>query len=163
MLVDIREFKSFPIIKKRFLAKFPKNYKEESMIDSCWNWEGAKSNKYGEIWYGSERYRAHRMSYIVFKNPIRSDQLVRHTCDNPLCVNPKHLILGNQQANMRDCVERTRQGSQKLNEEAVKVIKWMLKYKPKRGLATKLASLHNVTIGTISNIKTERIWPWVKV
>lgn len=33
---------------------------------------------------------------------------VRHTCDNPRCINPEHLILGTQQENIQDMMERGR-------------------------------------------------------
>ena len=65
--------------------------------------------------------------------------------------------------NSVDMVKRNRQGAQKLNEEAVKVIKWMLKYKPRRGLAIKLAELYNVLPNTISQIKCNQRWAWIKV
>jgi len=163
MIIDIREFKSFPQFKERFLSYLPKNYQDGSMIDSCWNWQGADKNFYGKIKYGRENYSAHKMAYIIFNGPIRSDQIVRHICDNPSCMNPKHLILGNYQDNSMDMVKRNRHGSKRLNEECVKVIKWMLKYKPSRGLVNKLANLHNVSPGLISNIGTGRKWAWVKV
>ena len=34
--------------------------------------------------------------------------VVRHTCDEPACVNPKHLIKGTQKENVRDAIERNR-------------------------------------------------------
>jgi hypothetical protein len=162
--IDIRNFKSFTQFKERFLSYFPENYQDESMTDSCWNWKGSTTfyPGYGIITYG-KRYVAHKMSYITFKGPVRSDQVVRHTCDNKCCVNPKHLILGTQSDNLIDAVKRNRQGLQKLNEECVKVIKWLLKYKPEKGLASKLARLHNVHISTISDIKRSKTWSFVAV
>lgn len=35
-------------------------------------------------------------------------EVVRHTCDNPRCINPEHLIGGTQVDNMQDCVKRGR-------------------------------------------------------
>jgi hypothetical protein len=134
------------------------------MIDSCWNWEGTISSTHcGLISYGGFTYTAARMSYLTFNGPVRSDQVVRHTCDNRICVNPKHLILGSYSDNSRDMIERNRGGCQKLNEECVKVIKWMLKYKPKRGLSAKLARLHKVDERVIAHIKAGNSWSWVKV
>jgi hypothetical protein len=60
-------------------------------------------------------------------------------------------------------VKRNRHGSQKLNEECIKVIKWMLKHKPKHGLASKLAQLYGITPQAIYDIKKENTWSWVKV
>jgi hypothetical protein len=86
-----------------------------------------------------------------------------HTCDNPCCVNPNHLILGTNQDNIIDSVNKNRWHTAKLNTEAVKVIKWMLKYKPERGLASKLARLHGVGRSVISSIQNKKIWTSVKV
>jgi hypothetical protein len=164
MVVNMHNFKNFPQFKNRFLSYLPKNYKDESMIDSCWKCgRSKKSANYTRIKYGNDSYQAHRISYIIFNGPIKSDQVVRHTCDNKYCVNPKHLILGTQADNLRDMVKRNRQAHQKLNEECVKVIKWMLKYKPEKDLALKLARLHNVTPETISAIKRGLSWAWLKV
>jgi hypothetical protein len=60
-------------------------------------------------------------------------------------------------------IERNRGGCQKLNSEAVKVIKWMLKYKPKRGLAVKLASLYGISPSVIYRIKKGYSWRYIKV
>lgn len=42
---------------------------------------------------------------------LRDDQVVRHSCDNPPCVNVLHLMVGTQKDNSRDMVERGRAGS----------------------------------------------------
>jgi hypothetical protein len=161
---DIRNFKSFPQFKERFLSFFPDNAFKPGQNDICWNWQGAiSSSNYGSIYYGNKSYLTNRMSYMTFKGPIRSNEIVRHTCDNPQCVNPQHLILGNLSDNAIDMVKRNHQGNQKLNEECVKVIKWMLKYKPEKGLAIKLARLHGVNVGNISRIKNNKRWFWIHV
>ena len=161
--IDIRNFKSFPSFKARFLSYFPENYQDESMVNFCWNWQGSCRGNYGVTCYGQKMYSASRMSYITFNGPVQADQLVRHTCDNPRCVNPRHLLLGDDASNAIDAVKRNRQGHQKLNEECVKVIKWMLKYKPAKGLVKKLASLHKVSPATIYDIKAGKTWGWLQI
>lgn len=44
--------------------------------------------------------------------------VIRHTCDNPRCINPQHLIAGTQADNIRDKVERGRQSLGRLLEHA---------------------------------------------
>jgi len=132
--------------------------------DDCWPWLGNTNYKgYGEFYFQGNRYRTHQLSYQIFNGGNEKNLLVMHTCDNPCCVNPKHLILGTHQENIIDSVKKDRWHKAKLNVECVKVIKWMLKYKPERGLASKLARLHGVGRSVISEIAAGKVWSFVKV
>lgn len=162
--VDIRTFSGFPKFKKRFLSYLPSKYKE--MEDQCWNWLGSKNSStgYGRLGWGKkDRYDAHKISYLIFKGQIPLNTIVRHTCDNRICVNPNHLIIGTHYDNSVDSVKRGRQGHQKLNEECVKVIRWMVKNNFNPGLIQKLADVHNVTRQTINDIIKNRSWTWVQI
>lgn len=86
--------------------------------DECWTWQGTKQapNKIGER-YGtfgvSERgknvtYRAHRLAYILTYGRLDPDAVIMHTCDNPLCVNPAHLVAGTQKENAEDMARKGR-------------------------------------------------------
>jgi hypothetical protein len=164
MQLDIRKFKSFPTFKRRFLKRISTKYFTKEYENKCWLWIGDKHKQgYGYIKWGNQRYRTHRISYLIFNGLIPYDKEVRHKCNNSSCINPKHLLLGNHSDNMIDMIKANTRCNQKLNEEAVKVIKWMLKYKYKRGLITKLAKLYKVAPPTIGSINTERNWGWIKV
>ena len=164
-MTDNKKNKELTQFVTKFLSNLPEDYLFPEMADQCWLWQGTKrGNGYGAISWGRHNaHQAHRVYYMIFNGDIPEDQVVRHTCDTPLCVNPKHLILGSRSDNSVDSVKRNRHGNQKLNEEAVKVIKWMLKYKPKYGLSAKLARLYNVLPSAIRKIKNGSTWAHVKV
>jgi len=160
---DIRNYKSFSQFKKTFLTKLPKNYNDENMYDLCWNWKDSTNNKYCKIRYGSENYYVHRMSYMIFKGPISYGLLVRHTCDNPGCVNPNHLILGSHSDNINDMCQRGRHvGNKKLTIKEVIEIKIALK-SSYHGLVKELAVKYDVVPMAISLIKANKRWSWVTI
>lgn len=84
---------------------------ERGTPDECWTWTAEKhSNGYGIFtdWTGGRhRFLAHRMALLI-AGVVVGDQVVRHDCDNPPCVNPAHLRTGTQADNIRDAVERGR-------------------------------------------------------
>lgn len=51
---------------------------------------------------------AHRLAYELFVGYLPSGALARHTCDNPACHNPSHLIPGTHQDNKNDSVSKGR-------------------------------------------------------
>ena len=57
---------------------------------------------------------------MLNKGHICEGQIVRHSCDNPWCVNPDHLDLGTHAENAVDSVRRNRRTNQKRTEEQVK-------------------------------------------
>lgn len=63
---------------------------------------------------GATNY-AHRVSYILFVSPIKTNDVIRHTCDNPICVNPNHLLKGTHADNVRDRVSRNRSAKDEFN------------------------------------------------
>lgn len=86
---------------KRFWSKVDKkaNY-------ICWKWQGkarcGKSYLYGQFWLKGKNVTPHRVSYELEYGDFDKTLHVLHHCDNPICVNPKHLFLGTNEDNIRD-------------------------------------------------------------
>lgn len=60
--------------------------------NGCWDWKGyIKPSGYGIFSYRGFQYRAHRISYSIFKTELNIDLVLDHICMNKCCVNPKHL------------------------------------------------------------------------
>lgn len=76
----------------------------------CWEWTaGCFKRGYGAFAYDDHRPGyAHRFSYELHHGPIPEGKVVRHTCDNPKCVNPDHLKVGTQRDNIMDAINRDR-------------------------------------------------------
>lgn len=94
------------------IASAPKRFWKWVVRESneeCWIWVGrVDKDGYGRIGVNYKMLRAHRFSYELYVGKIPPDMLVRHTCDNPPCVNPDHLVLGTSIDNVADRVSRQR-------------------------------------------------------
>jgi HNH endonuclease len=79
--------------------------------DECWLWQAAKNNRgYGVIGRGPAAdgiVLAHRASFAIASGRWPTGSLA-HTCDNPPCVNPGHLVEGSHLDNMRDMIAKGR-------------------------------------------------------
>jgi len=81
----------------------------EKQPSGCWVWMGSKYGKgYGKICMNGRNTSAHRVSWMLNRGPIPDGLCVLHKCDNPPCVNPKHLFIGTLKDNAQDCVLKGR-------------------------------------------------------
>lgn len=127
----------------------------------CWEWTGTRNgNGYGRAWMDSKWVAAHRHSYIQFKGPVPDGLHVRHLCHNRLCCNPDHLDVGTAKENAQDSIDAGRfirgaaSGNAKLTDADVIAIR----QNPTQLKTRELAEKFGVSAGTISNIKTGKVW-----
>lgn len=140
--------------------------------NECWLWNGAVTGSkvsYGAFWDGSKLVRAHRFSFELFtgtKIPSKMDGC--HTCDIPLCVNPRHIFPGTRQDNADDCKAKGRvrhpilRGEEnartKYSSEQALEVKRLLDDGVKQ---SEIARLTGVTITSIGAIAQGRTWSHV--
>lgn len=82
--------------------------------EGCWLWGASSDGRYGLFKAGNKITRAHRWIFVCLNGPIPEGLVVRHKCDNSLCVRPDHLELGTQSDNARDRVARGRHAQLRL-------------------------------------------------
>lgn len=137
--------------------------------DECWLWTGARRGKsgYGCLKIDGKMLNAHRASYIAHYGEISDGQLVCHTCDNRLCVNPSHLFLGTYQDNYQDAKRKDRNtrgerhGNSKLTDSDVLAIREA--YNNRRyGTVVTLCNQYGVASSTIRRIGTGGTWTHVR-
>ena len=84
-------------------------YVQKGKPDECWLWTKSTNNDgYGHFGFKGRMIDAHRATAEIIYGPLTSDIVVRHSCDIPLCCNPKHLLMGTQADNIADCHRRKR-------------------------------------------------------
>lgn len=165
--------------KRMFWAKV--SIKEDDNL--CWEWMGSTNTRgYGHTEFNGVATAASRKAYMLHNNIILQDRkmLVCHSCDNPVCCNPKHLFLGTSKDNVRDMVkkgrgkgqyvagaikkyEEIRRGSKnhmaKISEKDV--IKIRKLWRKKEMSLKEIAILFNMASATISQIANYKRWKHV--
>ncbi len=119
---------------------------------------------YPRIQRGKDKIRGNRCLYTMNHGEIPPGMVVMHTCDNPHCINPEHLILGTHKENMADRQQkgRTKVGSEngkaKLNDEQVYYIRFISKES-----TAVLAEQYHVDQTTIRKIRKGKTYPNVTI
>lgn len=140
--------------------------------NECWHWLGRSNQPYGYtgiLPYGVVRFQgnitmAHRVSFMLKKGPIPEGHIIRHTCDNPKCVNPNHLISGTYKENSQDAIQRgrfnVRRGEKvntaKLNEHQVRLLR--KKFQEKKLSALEISLLMGMRLVSVYRMLQGHSW-----
>jgi hypothetical protein len=133
--------------------------------DGCWIWKGYKRpGGYGEAYFGSkpnrERVLAHRLAWEVeFGDP--GDMVVCHHCDNPSCVNPRHLFLGTRADNNADRNAKDRQAKGERNGPAKLTEAQVVEIRADPRTHREVALQYGVKETAIGSIRLRKTWSHV--
>jgi hypothetical protein len=107
----MRSSKPYPKLTGRDCQRFDgkrAEARQRTNAKGCWLWSGKPNrNGYGVFGAGTARL-AHKQSYTQALGKVPAGMVVRHTCDERLCVRPEHLLLGTTADNSLDMVKRGR-------------------------------------------------------
>jgi len=152
-------------VKARFWAKVDKRGPDE-----CWEWTAYRDvGGYGRFRFGGKDRAATHVSIAIDTGQLpHPGQFACHHCDNPGCVNPRHLFLGSLADNNADRDSKgrgrwvkvpahvkargSRHGSAKLSEAIIPLI--LADTRAQRTIAAD----YGVSQSTVLRIKNGRMW-----
>lgn len=140
--------------------------------DACWEWQSYKDpNGYGRlnVRQSSKTYipkLAHRISYELAVCEIPEGKHVCHKCDNPGCVNPSHLFIGDAAANCSDKIAKGRMrygvsrgekhGRARLTEKMVREIRASV------GPSRVVAEKYGISSRQVRAVRSREVWQHVE-
>jgi hypothetical protein len=135
--------------------------------DRCWLYQPAISRgRYDNfsVWREGKAVTvlAHVYAYERAHGPLGEGLVVRHTCDNPACVRPDHLVAGTYADNSHDAMERDRLATgerhplARLTEAQVREIR---RLRAVGGWSfSRLGARFGISKRTVQNICARRTW-----
>ena len=136
----------------------------------CWPWRGGRSGGgYGRFnvpkpGKGYTSVAATRVMMYLMHGAFNESLVVRHTCDNPPCVNPEHLLLGTRLDNAKDMTDRQRQARGELHPKTTLTERIVVEIR-RRALGgepfTSIARDMGLNINTVISIAKGRTWKHV--
>lgn len=160
------------------------------VVEGChcrvWDMKSRRGG-YGRLWDGTRLVDGHRLSYEVNVQPIPAGMDVMHRCDNPPCIEAKHLKAGLPVENTADMIAKGRhlegrriggekrrgrpshqRGSlsvrAKLTEDQAREIKSRLvgrRGRDKRKWPSRVALEFGVSLSLVLGIRDGRNWSWL--
>lgn len=151
---------------KRFWSKVNKA-SGQGPNGGCWEWKAGRYLKagYGKFWLSGQTCIASRVLCFIVTGVDPGPLVMRHTCRNPPCCNPEHLLTGTEQDNIDDRERdgQTRRGEKhycaKLTEE---IVREMRKVPVEKWNKPALADENGVSRQCINKVAWGRSWKHVQ-
>lgn len=167
---DLRNEETGRFIKQSAVVRFWAKVNKRGP-DDCWPWMAGKDNwGYGMFWLEDRTLHASRVAWLLTNGSIPEGMEICHSCDNPLCVNPRHLFMGSQLVNIADRENKGRRDEHlppiskgekhpraKLNDDLVRMARDAYK-SGVYGAVGKLAKAYGVNYYTLYNAASNRVW-----
>lgn len=136
---------------------------------ACWNWTASlRPTGYGQMRYLGTTELAHRVSWVLFRGPIPKAKNaygtlnILHHCDNPKCVNPEHLFIGDQADNANDAVSKRRWGKRgcvgERHGKAILTERTVRNIRASPLSAQQLARKYKISKSAIQHVLKRRSW-----
>ena len=130
----------------------------QNLLTGCMEWTGTVNRKgYGSIRCDRKMKKVYRVVWEAVFGPVPDGLHVLHHCDNPACVETKHLFLGTNKENIKDKCDKDRSGK-KLCIDDAKKIKEMLSSKMS---VYSIARMFDVHPCSITRIRDGKRWAYV--
>ncbi|KKN69881.1 hypothetical protein LCGC14_0437050 [marine sediment metagenome] len=143
-------------------------WRKVNKSDGCWTWTAALTHGYGQfsVTLSHGVYKnvgAHRISYMISVGPIPARAFILHSCDNPPCVNPRHLRPGTPLDNMQDKLTKGRanmpNGERHVKSKLTAVQVLRIRLLRASGISvSKLADANDVSNGCIYAVVNRATW-----
>ena len=107
-------------IKQKLVHRLAKFFARATYRDQCIEYCPEKNNSYIHLknappeYFKTKSTSLHRFVYAVWNDqPLTTDDVIMHTCDNRICIAPRHLKLGTILTNNADRVKKQRKQNKK--------------------------------------------------
>ncbi len=122
--------------------------------DECLEWAGTRHpGGYGRVSVSGRAQYAHRASYALANAVPWEDmpEVVRHTCDNPICVRPSHLVGGTTAENVADRVAKGRSAGH-IDDALVEKVRRLVAEDGRWGAQRRVARTLGISEGYVSSL-----------
>lgn len=137
---------------------------ERGVQDECWHWTAAKT----PAGYGKQKLSwgfayAHHIALFLDGRTRPAGAIALHSCDNPSCVNPRHLSWGTQKQNMAQAISRGRAPHEgrvagEKNGNAVLTADQVLEIRTDRRTQPEIARDYGISRSLVSAVQRREAW-----